>query len=176
MNSPAPEICTHSTCVFSNCQGTCALQVIDELLRSQGSVRGDEVDGLLDLRWMLRSRDDAEAALTLFCKLRRAMEERHYLSFYRLRRSLENQIKARVRIVRGAPERTVALKLDWYCLEAIRFQCLHAGKQPGERPLAPRVCFTFHPVTQPLKNELSTTATFPTRANVSTPHPGPLPV
>src|SRR5688572_9129416 len=104
MNSPDTAVCAHSKCTFSNCRGTCALEVIDELLRTQGSVRGEEVDALLDLRCMLRRQEDAEAALTLFCGLRRTMEERHYLSFYRLRRWLENQIEASVRIVRGAPE------------------------------------------------------------------------
>lgn len=153
MNSPDTALCAHSKCTFSNCRGTCALEVIDELLRTQGSVRGEEVDALLDLRWMLRRQEDAEAALALFCQLRRTMEERHYLSFYRLRRWLENQIEAIVRIVRGAPERRVALKLNWYCLEAIRFQCLHSAKKVGEAVLAPRVRFGFRSVTQSMASD-----------------------
>jgi hypothetical protein len=84
--------------------------------------------------------------MTLFCQLRRMMEERHYLSFYRLRRWFENQIEASVRIVRGTPERMVALKLNWYCLEAIRFQCLQAVRRPDEPVLAPRVRFEFRKV------------------------------
>jgi len=152
MNSLAATICTHEPCTSTTCRLTCALEVIDELLQAQGTVRGEEVDALLDLRSLLRHRENAEAALALFCQLRRTMEERHYLAFYRLRRWLENQIEATVRIVRGAPERTAALRLDWYCLEPVRFHCLQSVRQLGEPVLAPRVRFTFRANTHQVED------------------------
>jgi hypothetical protein len=119
------------------------LEIVDSLLHASGSVRGEEVDALLDLRSVLRRRQDAEAALNLFCQLRRAMEERHYLSFYRLRRWLENHIEVNVRVRRGELDRTTALRLDRYCIEAVRFQCLQSAIKPGEPLLAPKVHFYF---------------------------------
>jgi hypothetical protein len=143
MNSPATALCAQGPCTVASCRVTCGLDVVDELLRNQASVRGEEVDMLLDLRSLLRRRQDAEAALALFCQLRRAMEERHYLAFYRLRRWFENQIEANVRLVRGVPERKAKLRMDWYCLEPIRFHCLTSVRQSGEPMLAPRVVFHF---------------------------------
>jgi hypothetical protein len=137
-DSPHACICTPVTC-----QSGCALQVIDSLLREPQGVSGEQVDALLDLRFMLRHGHDAEAILKLFCPLRLAMESSHYLAFYRLRRWLENHIEAQVRVCRGLPETAVPLKLDRFCLEAVRSQCLAAALRPGERLLAPRVQFQF---------------------------------
>jgi hypothetical protein len=82
---PCADVCTVGTCRLK-----CSLEVVDELLSTPGAVTGDEVDLLLDFRSLLRARRDAEATLRLFCDLRRRLEQRHYLAFYRLRRWLEN--------------------------------------------------------------------------------------
>jgi hypothetical protein len=119
------------------------LEVIDELLRSKPAVRPQELDALLDLRWLLRHRQDAEAAVILFCSLRRNMEERHYLAFYRLRRWLENQVEAVIRLRRGEPEKIAPLKLERYCGEAVRFQCLESVREGREPLFCPRVKFVF---------------------------------
>jgi len=99
---------------------------------------------LLDLRWLLRKREHAQEALLLFCSLRRALEEKHYLAFYRLRRWLENHLRVSIRPRRDYPIQIVPLKLNRYCLEAISFQCLQAV-QAELRPLllAPKVEFSF---------------------------------
>ena len=131
------------TCTPVTCHGGCALQVIDSLLSEPRGVTGEQVDALLDLRFLLRQSDDAEAILKVFCQLRLVMEASHYLAFYRLRRWLENHIEAQVRLCRGLPETTVALKLDRFCLEAVRSQCLRAALRPGEPLLAPRVRFAL---------------------------------
>jgi hypothetical protein len=68
-------------CRPARCHAACGLEIVDHLLRAADSVRGQEVDGLLDLRSLLRGRTDAEAALGVFCQLRRELEERHYLEF-----------------------------------------------------------------------------------------------
>ena len=131
------------TCTPVTCEGACALEVIDSLLRDTATVTGEQVDALLDLRSALRRSDDAEASVSLFCQLRRAMEPAHYLAFYRLRRWLENHIEANVRVCRGRPEAVVGVRLDRFCPEALRFQCLKAALAPGQMLLAPRVQFRF---------------------------------
>jgi hypothetical protein len=146
MELPPAPVSKHDDCTPATCRLTCAQEMIDGLLQATGSVRGEEVDALLDLRWHLRHRADAEAALRLFSQVRRALEERHYLGFYRLRKWLEGHIEVRVRICRGGPERSAALVLDNYCLEAVRSRCLRAALQPGEMSMLPRVRFAFVPV------------------------------
>ena len=121
-----------------------ALDVIDELLRSpRDRVSGEESDLLLDLRWQLRQRAEAEATLRLFCDLRVRMENRHYLAFFRLRRWLERDLVATVRMCPAAEERTLPVKLDHYCVEAIRRVCLCASLGYGSILLAPKLRFGF---------------------------------
>ncbi len=136
-------------CTPATCHPACALAVIDDLLRAASAVRAEEVDALLDLRWLLHRREDAEAALQLFCTLRRSMEERHYLAFYRLRRWLENQIEACIRLRRGTPEKIVPLKIERYCLEAVRSCCLERVRGAGEPVLSAKVRFCFRCPAQP---------------------------
>ncbi len=121
--------------------------MIDELLRApRNRVSGEEVDLLLDLRWHLRRRTEAEAALRLFCDLRIRLENRHYLAFFRLRRWLEKQLVASVRVCPAAEERTLPVKLDHYCVEAVRRVCLCASLEYGSIMLAPKLRFGFRPV------------------------------
>lgn len=143
-------------CTPARCHSRCALQVIDELLGQPGAVSGLECDLLLDLRWKLRRRDDAEAALRLFCTLRLRMEQRHYLAFFRIRRWLENHVFAGVRICPAAEEHSLAVKLNHYCVEAIRRVCLCSALGSGSVLLAPRLRFAFRPVAAPVSTNSST--------------------
>jgi hypothetical protein len=133
-------------CNTGACQVKCALQVVDGLLSTPDAVTGEEVDLLLDFRHELRARQNAEAALRLFCDLRRRLEQRQYLAFYRLRRWLENHLIAEVKTCQAAAANIVPVKLDHYCVEAIRRVALCAGLRPGTVLLAPRVRFDFVPV------------------------------
>jgi hypothetical protein len=138
---------THSPeCRPATCRWRCALEVIDELLGEPGAVNGDEMDRLLDLRYLLRRAEDAEGALRLFCDLRRRLEHRHYLAFFRLRRWLENRLVAEVRVCPAAEARRVPVKLGHYCVEALRRVCLCAALGAGSILLAPRLRFVFSPV------------------------------
>jgi hypothetical protein len=143
--APPSTPCTESIadCRPGNCQIKCALQVVDTLLSTPDAVNGEEVDLLLDLRHELRARDNAEGTLRLFSDLRRRLEQRHYLAFYRLRRWLENHLVAEVKTCQAAEGRIVRVKLDHYCVEAIRRVALCAGLRPGTVLLAPRVRFAF---------------------------------
>lgn len=136
-----------AACTVAACRWRCALEVIDELLGlPRPLVSGEEVDLLLDLRWQLRRRTEGEAALRLFCDLRRRMERRHYLAFFRLRRWLENQVVVEVRECPAAEGRSLPVRLDHYCVEAIRRVGLCASLGRGAVLLAPRLQFKFRPV------------------------------
>ncbi len=101
------------------------------------------MDRLLDLRWQLRQGQDAEAALRLFCELRLGLERRHYLAFFRLRRWLENHVSASVRVGPAAEPSLVPVKLEHYCVEAIRRVCLCAALGQESSLIAPRLEFAF---------------------------------
>lgn len=143
--SVAPEVVKPTVdCTAVTCRWKCALEVIDGLLGlPRTAVTGEEVDLLLDLRWQLRRRTEAETTLRLFCDLRRRMEARHYLAFFRLRRWLENQVVAEVRVCPAAEVRVAKVRLDHYCVEAVRRVCLCASLGYGALLLAPRLQFKF---------------------------------
>lgn len=153
MTSVAPEVILEAptvNCVAANCRWRCALEVIDELLRGdRETVRGAEADLLLDLRWQLRQRTEAETALRLFCDLRRRMEGRHYLAFFRIRRWLENHLVAVARVCPAGEALEVSVRLNHYCVEAVRRACLCASLGRGSVLLAPRLGFVFRPLGRP---------------------------
>lgn len=133
-------------CVAATCRWRCALEVIDELLRgNREALRGEEADLLLDLRWQLRQRTEAETALRLFCDLRRRMEGRHYLAFFRIRRWMENHLVAVARVCPAGEAREMPVRLNHYCVEAVRRACLCASLGRGSVLLVPRLGFVFRP-------------------------------
>lgn len=121
----------------------CAFEVVDSLLGTPGAVTGEEADLLLDFRSALRRREDAEAALALFCDLRRRLEPRHYLEFFRLRRWLEGQLVSEARACPAAPAQAAPVRLDFFCVEALRRAALCRALGPGTPVLRPRVSFRF---------------------------------
>jgi hypothetical protein len=149
VNATACTSTLPADCAPSTCRGRCALDVIDELLADRVAVSGDDADLLLDLRWQIRQATDAEAVLRLFCDLRRRLEQRHYLAFFRIRRWLENHLLASVRICPAAEAQQVRVKLDHYCVEAIRRVCLCSALGRGSVLLAPRLQFVFQPAAVP---------------------------
>ncbi len=130
-------------CAPAHCAGRCALEVIDELLSTPDAVAGEEADLLLDLRWKLSRREDAAGALKLFCDLRLRLEQRHYLAFFRIRRWIENHLLAAVRICPAAEAHLAPVKLDHYCVEAIRRVSLCSALGRGSVMIAPRLEFVF---------------------------------
>lgn len=142
-------------CAPSQCRRRCALEVIDELLRQPGAIDGDEADRLLDFRWKIGRREDAEETLRLFCDLRLRLEHRHYLAFFRIRRWLENNLLASVQPCQAAEARFVHLRLDHFCVEAIRRSTLCAVLGEGVVLLAPRLRFVFAPLPRPVPPQVS---------------------
>ena len=137
-----------ANCAPLQCRRRCALEVIDELLSQPDAISGDEADRLLDLRWKVSRREDAEATLRLFCELRLRLEQRHYLAFFRIRRWLENHLIASVQPCQAAEPRLTPVKLDHFCIEAIRRASLCAVLSEGLILFAPRLRFVFRPVEE----------------------------
>lgn len=155
------ELCAAAVgagCEPAECGDRCAVEAIDELLALPGTVTGEQADRLLDLRWLLHSRADAEAALRVFCELRLGMEARHYLAFFRIRRWIENHLVAGVRLCPAAEPRFVPVKLDHFCVEAIRRASLCAALGPGTVLLVPRLAFAFRTAAAVVSAEAATCA------------------
>jgi hypothetical protein len=169
VNLPDCATSDPSDCTPLRCHWRCATEVIDELISRPGSLSGEEVDHLLELRWKLSQRNDVEGALKLFCDLRLRMEHRHYLAFFRMRRWLENHLFAGVRICPEAPPQFVPVKLDHYCVEAIRRACLCVALRRGCVLLAPRLRFTFREVERSPGHQGSQELTFKERLQPATP-------
>jgi len=134
---------TGPDCTAERCRWRCAVDVIDELLRQPGAVTGEEMDQLLEFRWQLGQATAAEATLRLFSALRIGMERRHYLAFFRIRRWLENHIVSVCRTADGAHEQRVPVRLDHYCVEAVRRVSLCAGLSRPDRVAGTRIEFEF---------------------------------
>src|SRR5215469_7270526 len=122
--------CT-DVCHAGSCRPKCSLEVVDELLSMPDAVTGEEVDLLLDFRSLLRAGHDAEETLRMFCDLRRRLEQRHYLAFYRLRRWLENHVVAMVSSAGSNQNAHVHLRLEFCCVEAVRRRCVCVALQQG---------------------------------------------
>ena len=152
VNSPSESLPSFG-CVSATCRQRCALEVIDELLGlPRSAVSGEEVDLLLDLRWQLRRRAEGEASCgcsaTCVAGWRRGITS----LFFRLRRWLENHLVARVRICPAAEADEVPVKLDHYCVEAIRRSCLCASLSRAAVMLVPRLQFAFRPSSSPVRS------------------------
>jgi hypothetical protein len=138
-----------TACAPSECRRQCASEVIDHLLCHPGAASGEETDLLLELRSHLRRLEDPGEVLRLFCELRRRMEAHHYLAFFRLRRWLENHLVAAVSPCQAAAPIEVPVRLDHYCVEAIRRACLCASLGRGGVLLAPRIRLAFRNPMEP---------------------------
>jgi hypothetical protein len=132
------EHCTVGTCRFK-----CAFEVVDELLCTRGALAGDEMDLLLEFRSLVRARENADQTLRVFCELRRRLEPRHYLAFYRLRAWLANHLVAEVRMCPAAEPKFVPVRVTFYCFEAVRRSCLCAALGTGSALISPRVRLAF---------------------------------
>jgi hypothetical protein len=126
------------------CHPNCSLEVIDLLLSTPGAVDGEETDLLLDLRSLFKHRQQAEATLRLFCDVRRRLEHRHYLAFYRLRRWCERHIAGELTYEGQSLQIPAPLRLDFYCVEAVRRALMCSAISSGNGVCnRPRLEFKF---------------------------------
>src|SRR5271169_6845993 len=143
MNVRSSTQCAEA-CAPSTCRLKCSLEVVDELLSTREAITGEDMDLLLDFRSLLRARDDAEATLRSFCDLRRRLEHRHYLAFFRLRRWLENNVACEITGPETAGALRIGLRLDYYCVEAVRRSLMCAAIQKGFVFEKLRLSFAFN--------------------------------
>jgi hypothetical protein len=127
----------------SECPLNHGLAVVDQLLaaitRDGNAVA---LDVALDFRLLLASSTDADTILREFFQLRSVVEEGYYLACFRLRRWLQSQIIAQVRLDRSQPIRQTPIKLDAATYRELCARCAFDAAA-GER-LSPwvRVSFT----------------------------------
>jgi hypothetical protein len=127
MPEAAPSACQPGPdCTAERCRWRCAVDVVDELLRLPGAVTGAEMDQLLD-----------------FCDLRISMERRHYLAFFRIRRWLENHLAGVRRSADGLQVQRVPVRLDHYCVEAVRRVSLCTALMRADSVASTRLEFEF---------------------------------
>lgn len=132
MNATTPVPAAFSPLSASSSAASCPLNhgtaVLDQLLAAITRDRADEsfelaLDAALDFRLLLAGDADADTILSGFFRLRRIVEERHYLACFRLRRWLESQFCARVFLNRCEPPRTLPLILDLASCADLRTRC-----------------------------------------------------
>lgn len=122
---PATTAQSHLTTISPRCPLNDGLAVLDQLMAGLSLAQESRaLDLALDLRHALRSAAPAEMVIALFFSLRDTIEERHYLPCYRLRRWLQGQIQAWVRVDRQQPPVAAAVTLDQADLNALRDFCL----------------------------------------------------
>lgn len=116
--------------------------VVDQLLAAitrDGNAAA--LDVALDFRLLLASSTDANSILKEFFALRDAVENRYYLACFRLRRWLQSEIVAHVKLDRSQPVRQTGIKLDASCYRALCARCAFDAAA-GER-LSPWVRVSF---------------------------------
>ncbi len=116
-------------CTPSTCRERCGHEIVDVLLHEQADKDPALIDALLDLKFALTHRTDALEILRIFCGLRRRLERRYYLAFYRLRRWLENQLEAHVSPGRGYAPRVFPVVLSARTSGGIRDSVREAARQ-----------------------------------------------
>ena len=119
---------THT--VSESCPLNSGFFVIDQLLAA--ATRCDDwaaLDAALDFRLTLASAAGPEAIIAAFLALRDAVQERHYLACYRLRRWLESQVHAEVQLRGDSEPVRVSVRLDAANHAELCTRCLAAATE-----------------------------------------------
>jgi len=134
-------------CTPTTCRERCGHEIVDVLLHEQADKDPALTDALLDLKFALTHRRDVEEILHVFCNLRRRLEKRYYLAFYRLRRWLENQLEAQVSPGRGYPPQPFPVRLEARTVDGIKHSIRKAAREKDPafpKSAFPVIEFTFH--------------------------------
>jgi hypothetical protein len=130
----APIVLTaaSSSTAHAPCPLNHGLAVLDQLLAAI-TFEGDAalLDLVLDFRLVLRQSGDADTILSEYFRVRDAAEERHYLACFRLRRWLESEFVAEVKLDRTQSPRLVPVRLDVGSYRQLCAHCAFAAIQDG---------------------------------------------
>src|SRR5690606_16387342 len=96
---------------------------LDLLLGELGTEDAQALDLALDLRSTIAAGADAGACVDLALRLRRALDGRHYLAFYRVRLWLQRLIVVQVRAWRGDDWKSYPLPLNSARIDEIKNAC-----------------------------------------------------
>jgi hypothetical protein len=135
---PLPDIAVSTF----ECPLNHGVAVVDQLLAAITS-DGDAaaLDVALDFRLLLASSDDADTILREFFRLRSAIEDRYYLPCFRLRRWLQSEIIAEVKLDRNQPVLPMPIDLGTATYRELCARCAFDAAA-GER-LSPWVRVNF---------------------------------
>jgi hypothetical protein len=140
--SPAVDLTSASECPLNH-----GVAVVDQLLAA--ITRENDaaaLDVALDFRLLLGSSTDANAILREFFRLRTVVEEHHYLACFRLRRWLQSEIVADVRLDRSQPIRRTPINLNAKSYRELCARCAF-NAAAGER-LSPWVRIVFSSIAR----------------------------
>src|SRR5688572_24275646 len=143
MKDYTSSLSTAHPVLSSECPLNHGLAVVDQLLAAiTRDGNATALDVALDFRLLLASSSDADMILREFFGLRSVVEEGYYLACFRLRRWLQAQIVAQVRLDRSQPVRQACINLDAATYRELCARCAFDAAA-GER-LSPwvRVSFT----------------------------------
>ena len=117
---------------------------VDQLLAAitRGS-NAAALDVALDFRLLLAGSTDADTLLREFYRLRAVVEEEHYLACYRLRRWLQTQIVAQVKLDRTQPTLRTSINLGAASYRELCARC--AFEAAAGEPISAWVRVTFMP-------------------------------
>ena len=111
--APLPVTVDPDHSAVSPCPLNHGVAVVDQLLAAiTRDHDSSSLDVALDFRLLLATSTDADAILRAFFQVRAVVEETHYLACFRLRRWLQSEIVARVRLDRSQPVRRTLINLD----------------------------------------------------------------
>lgn len=121
--TPAPVVTTHQpVCPFHD-----GPETLDLLLAEVPAAESTLIDLALELRKAMTDGHDAEYCLHLLFALRTALDGRHHLSFYRVRRWLQRRIVGAVRLDRGSAWQPCDLPLDCARFDELVNRCIAAA-------------------------------------------------
>lgn len=138
-----PELTEFSDAPTQRFHTDFAVSAVDRILSSERPVRGRNLDLVLDLRGALARGEEAEQILESFLVVRRILGEQYELPVNALQRWLEAHLIACVNLHPHLPERTVQVKINRNCLEAIKCGCILSAHRPGEKVAGAHVKLDF---------------------------------
>lgn len=130
-------------------------ETLDALLAGMDCDDSQPLDACLDLRSLMSARASAEACLAQACHIRRLLDGRHHLAFYRVRCWLRREIAVEVRAHRGEPWTRHALPLDFARVDELAHRFTAPFARNGEVPGFVQLRFVF---LSPVPSDLVETA------------------
>ena len=143
MASLTPVFHPNTSVSSTDCPLNHGVAVVDQLLAAITRQRDDvALDVTLDFRLLLGSSNDADTILREFFRLRSVIEDGYYLPCFRLRRWLQSQIIAEVRLDRNQSVRLTPIDLGTLTYRELCARCAFDAAAGESLSTWVRVSFT----------------------------------